>query len=102
MFDRLLEIVLGNSVYLFSGVTLLVLILISLKSKEFFKGIKMVLCLAVLLWVGSVGYEYYTGYTVLSLFDKSRESSLGAEKEKGAFQKYMSTGSIEKLKDENR
>ncbi len=101
MFGRLLEIVLGNSIYSISGLALLLLALISLKSEEFYKGIKIILWFATLVWVLSVGYEYNSGYNVLYLLDKSTEGSLDPGKDRGAFEKYYSTESTDKIKRGN-
>lgn len=98
MFDRLMEIVLGQRMYFISGVLLVIFGLFSLISREFYKGIKIILWLAVLVWAGSVGYEYITGSSIVSFFDKNTESSIDPEKEQGAFRKYYSTHAIDEVK----
>jgi hypothetical protein len=97
MLDRLLAIVLENTLYSTVGAVLLVLLLVSLKSKEFYKGIKMILWLATILWVVSVGYEYNTGESAMSLIEAISGDGGDSKKDTGAFQKYLSSEARDKV-----
>jgi hypothetical protein len=94
MLEILQEIIVGNSMYSVSGVVLLLLILFSIKSDQFYKGAKIILWVGIPLWVGSVAYEYTTGNSIFYLIDTFTQGESDSKKDVGAFQKYYSEDDI--------
>lgn len=98
MFDAVLDIVLAEKVYSITGALIVFLIVLSLLSREFYKGVKLILLIAVPLWAIAVGYKYNTGRSVFSLLNTDNGSETVKKKDVGAFQKYQSTDSLERIK----
>ena len=81
--------------YSITGSIVLLCIILSLVSQEFYKGIKMYLWPCILVWILFFGYEVKTGNNLFDMMTGQPQTEMEAVPEEGAFKKLRYKGTRE-------
>ena len=104
MLDYLVHFFANNKMYLFTGVALLLLVVLPTRGKISSKT-RIWLYGAVILWIICFSYRINTGNDIISLFQKgddSGEESEATQVRGGPFNKYYSNDAGRKAKTDNK
>jgi hypothetical protein len=102
MLDYLVHFFTNNKIYLFTGVVLLILVVIPTREKVSPKSQKL-FYLAAIIWIICFAYRVNTGQDIISLFSKTNDFHMQARPDKleGPFNKYYSNEAGRKPKYAN-